>query len=160
MTDVITIPANTFDSFSEVVLTLAGQMSKITAFDRFTYKLYLTDTPQFIDTLFDNANNPINMVEAKTGDALQLSIKLERSFAISGNDVLFFENNLTPTANSDNAVLSSTPLYTAAYFDDIPKLASGLHGSTIDWSLDWYIAGVVISQDVNESIGIGWISLK
>ena len=160
VTDVITIPANTFDSFSEVVLNLVGQISKNTIFERFTYKIYLTDTPQVIDTLFDNANFPIKMVEAKTGDALQLTTKLERSFAIGGNDVLFFENNLTPSSNSDNAVLASTPLYTAAYFNDTPKLASGIHGSSIDWSFDWYIAAVAISEDINETFVERWISLK
>ena len=158
--DYITIPANTYNSLTKAILDLTGQLSKSTTAAKFTYELWLTDVLQIVDAPFNNSSNPIKIAGARTAAAAQKTIKLDKSFVIDGQEVYYFDIVNTFQSNSDNAILSSSALYDAAIFDGVPQLASNTYLSPIDWSLDWYIAGVVITEDITESLKLRWTSLK
>ena len=158
--DYITIPANTYNSLTKAILDLTGQLSKSTTAARFTYELWLTDVLQIVDAPFNNSSNPIKIAGARTAAAAQKTIKLDKSFVIDGQEVYYFDIVNTFQSNSDNAILSSSALYDAAIFDGVPQQASNTYLSAIDWTLDWYIAGVVITEDITESLKFRWTSLK
>jgi hypothetical protein len=158
--DYITIPANTYNSLTKAILDLTGQLSKSTTAQKFTYELWLTDVLQIVDTPFNNSSNPIKIAGARTAAAAQKTIKLDKSFVIDGQEVYYFDIVNTFQSNSDNAILSSSALYDATIFDGVPQLASNTYLSPIDWTLDWYIAGVVITEDITESLKFRWTSLK
>ena len=161
--DVIQIPTLTYNSFSEIVLTLTGQLSKIGTDDQFTYSIWLTNLPQFPNSPFDSLNDPVLLAFAKSNSANQRTVKLEKSFVIKGDDVLI----LNPTgvgagavSNTDATLLATQTYYSTEYFDGIPHLASSIHLLPIDWTLNWYIVSTIQTASSIDQVSYRWLSLK
>tara|TARA_R110000868_G_scaffold411109_2_gene701837 strand:- start:202 stop:2112 length:1911 start_codon:yes stop_codon:yes gene_type:complete len=161
--DVIQIPTQTYNSFSEIVLTLTGQLSKIGTDDLFTYKIWLTNISQFPNSSFTNGNDPVLLAEAKSGSANQRTVKLEKSFVIKGDDVLIFNPTgpgASGVANTDATLLATQAYYSTEYFNNAPELASVIHLAPIDWTLNWYIVSTIETGSSIDQVSYRWLSLK
>ena len=157
--DYITIPAGTYDGSTKAVLSLTGQVSKNTTLGRFTYEIWLTNVLQTPDTIFDNTNDPIKIAAARTVGTTQKTIRLDKSFVIYGDDVVFFNNAVSTQSQSDDAILSSAALYNSNIYDNTPITASSIHLSNIDWTLDWYLVNVIV-KEAADTFQTRWSSLK
>ena len=158
--DFITIPANTYNSLSEVVLDLTGLISKTAINGGMEYEIWLTDNLETLDTAFSNTNNPVLIAGALANSSNQRNIKLEKSFVIKGDDVIFVPMTTTTNSGSDSAVLGTGISYSAQAFNFVPKRASTVHLAPIDWTVDWYLVSVADVVNPLDNIGARWISLK
>ena len=125
-----------------------------------TYEIWLTDNLENLDTAFTNTNNPVLIAGAIGNSSSQQTIKLEKSFIVKGNDVIFVPLTNTTNSGSDNAALGTAIAYSSQVFNIVPKLASSLHLAPIDWTVDWYLVSVVDVTNTLDMISTRWMSLK
>jgi hypothetical protein len=147
--DFLTIPANTFNVSTKVVLELSALISKVGLNGVFKLDVYVTNTLPVVNTT--------TITGTKIGGAITTSVnqrtqKVERELVVNGNTIAYLNVTSSTTSNSDSAVLASATNYEATFFN------APLVSTAVNWTQPVYLTMVINSGSVGDSFGARYIT--